>query len=120
MKYTKEERLDIGRRIYDGEISKYTAADEYGISGNSARDYIRLYRDTNQLPPKNQKEPGTKRLPAPKAPETMEDFESMTREELIHELIIARINEARLKKGYMVKGDGPDKEYILLGSRNTK
>ena len=23
MKYTKEQRLDIGRRIYDGEINKY-------------------------------------------------------------------------------------------------
>lgn len=27
MKYTKEQRLDIGRRIYDGEISKYDAAE---------------------------------------------------------------------------------------------
>lgn len=26
MKYTKEQRLDIGRRIYDGEITKYEAA----------------------------------------------------------------------------------------------
>ena len=31
MKYTKEERLDIGRRIYDGEMSRYEAAEEYGI-----------------------------------------------------------------------------------------
>ena len=28
MKYTKEQRLDIGRRIYDGEISKYDAAEQ--------------------------------------------------------------------------------------------
>ena len=32
MKYTKEHRLDIGRRIYDGEISKYDAAEQYDIS----------------------------------------------------------------------------------------
>ena len=32
MKYTKEQRLDIGRRIYDGEISKYDAAEQYDIS----------------------------------------------------------------------------------------
>ena len=31
MKYTKEQRLDIGHRIYDGEISRYEAAEEYGI-----------------------------------------------------------------------------------------
>ena len=31
MKYTKEQRLDIGRRIYDGEITKFEAAEEYGM-----------------------------------------------------------------------------------------
>lgn len=38
MKYTKEQRLDIGRRIYDGEISKYEAAEQYDISYQTARD----------------------------------------------------------------------------------
>lgn len=28
MKYTKEQRLDIGRRIYDGEIDCYQASEE--------------------------------------------------------------------------------------------
>ena len=51
MKYTKEERLDIGRRIYDGEISRYQAAEIYDISEQTARDYMRLYRDAEQLPP---------------------------------------------------------------------
>ena len=52
MKYTKEERMDIGRRIYDGEISRYEAAEEYGINDQTARNYMRLYRDANHLPPK--------------------------------------------------------------------
>lgn len=52
MKYTKEERLDIGRRIYAGELSRYQAAEAFGISDQTARDYMRLYRDTNQLPAK--------------------------------------------------------------------
>ena len=26
MRYTKEQRLDIGRRIYNGELTKYEAA----------------------------------------------------------------------------------------------
>lgn len=37
MKYTKEERLVIGRRIYDGEISRYQDAEEYGIGEQTAR-----------------------------------------------------------------------------------
>ena len=52
MKYTKEQRLNIGKRIYDGELSRYEAAEEYGISDQTARDYMRLYRDVNNLPPK--------------------------------------------------------------------
>ena len=31
MKYTPEERLDIGRQIYDGELSRYEAAEQYGM-----------------------------------------------------------------------------------------
>lgn len=50
MKYTKEQSLDIGRRIYDGEIDCYQAAEEYSINHYTARDYMRLYRDINQLP----------------------------------------------------------------------
>ena len=116
MKYSKEERLEIGRRIYDGEISRYDAAEQYDISDQTARDYMRMYRDANQLPPKQGKRsnvvPVSSKLPA-----DMEDLESMTKEELIRELIKARITEARLKKGYEVKGDGT---VILYDSKNTK
>ncbi len=116
MKYTAEERLDIGRRIYNGEIRRYEAALQYGISDQTARNYMRMYRDANQLPPKG----GKRAINAPSfqtAPAGMEEFESMTKEELIQELVKARITEARLKKGYEVKGDGT---VILYGSKNTK
>ena len=116
MKYTAEERLDIGRRIYDGELTRYEAAAQYGISDQTARYYMRLYRDANQLPPKS----GKRAIKAPSfqtAPVGMEEFESMTKEELIQELVKARITEARLKKGYEVKGDGT---VILYGNKNTK
>ena len=44
MKYTKDQRLDIGRRIYEGELNRFEAAAEYGIGSNTAREYMRLYR----------------------------------------------------------------------------
>ena len=44
----------------------------------------------------------------------------MTREELMEELIKSKINEARAKKGYMVKGDGANKEFIPLDKKNSK
>ena len=116
MKYTKEERLDIGRRIYDGEISRYEAAEEYGINEQTARNYMRMYRDSNRLPPKR----GQRSISAPffkKAPAELDELKAMTKEELIQELIKAKITEARLKKGYEVKGDGT---VILYASKTTK
>ena len=122
MKYTKEQRLDIGRRIYDGEIDKYQAAKEYGISPSSARDYMRLYRDTNHLPDKvgtsrrnNIKAVSFSSVPCNQT--SLQDYQNMTKEELIYELVQARIKEARLKKGYEVKGDG---SIIRYSSKNTK
>ena len=116
MKCTKEERLDIGKRIYDGEISRYEAAELYGISDDSARRYMRMYRDSNHLPPKRMKKSLT--TPSFKTPlPGMDDLESMSREELIQEIVKARITEARLKKGYEVKGDGA---VILYDIKNTR
>ena len=122
MKYTKEQRLDIGRRIYDGELSKYEAAEEYGVSDQTARDYMRLYRDVNQLPAKRapRKDYGLAKAKSKPEPAGLEDLQAMTKEELIDALVMARINEARLKKGYMVEGVGAEKKYIPIGKKNTR
>lgn len=119
MKYTKEQRLDIGRRIYDGEISKYDAAEQYDISCETARDYMRLYRNENHLPPKrgysaSDGTPIRKNLPEQN---NLEAYKTMSKDELIQELVKARIAEARLKKGYEVKGDG---SIIHYSSKNTR
>ena len=37
MRYTKEERLEIGRKVYEGTMSRYEAAEAYGISDDTAR-----------------------------------------------------------------------------------
>ena len=77
VKYTKEERLDIGRRIYDGEISRYQAAEIYDISEQTARDYMRLYRDVEQLPPKRVAKDSIKVPSLQTDPARMEELESM-------------------------------------------
>lgn len=115
MKYTKQQRLDIGRRIYEGELNRYEAAEEYGINYSTAREYMRFYRDVNGLPAKHMKKATP--IPVHKEPSALEDLESMTKEELIQEVVKARIQEARLKKGYEVKGDGA---VILYDNTNIK
>ena len=121
MRYTKEERLEIGRKVYEGIMTRYEAAEAYGISDDTARDYMRMYRDSNSLPPKSSGNGSDSYVykPSEKRPD-LSDYESMTKKELIVELIKAKVAEARLKKDYEVKGDGPVKEYILLDSSNTK
>ncbi len=123
MKYTKAERLEIGRRIYEGELNKFQAAEEYDIGYTTARNYMRSYRYANGLPAKSRGEYVHKQRehakPVIQDP-NLEEYESMTKEELIRELVRSKIREARLKKGYEVKGDGAEKVFIPLGSKNTK
>lgn len=122
MGYTREERLDIGKQIYNNEISKSDAAIKYRISEGTARDYMRLYRNVNGLPPKNriQKDENTVRINIYSSEPDLSEYESMTKEELIKELVKSRISEARLKKGYEVKGDGADRTITIFDNWNMK
>lgn len=122
MKYTLEQRLDIGRRIYEGEITRFQAAQEYDINDNTARNYMRLYRDTNKLPPKNGGRKNSTTIAKSSSSievkqRNLEEYESMTKEELIQTLVQTRFVETRLKKGYEVKGDG---SVIHYSSKNIR
>ncbi len=83
---------------------------------------MRLYRDVNGLPPKNKirKDADTVKI-CPHSPEAdLSEYKSMTKDELIQELVKSRINEARLKKGYEVKGAGVDRTVTIFDSWNMK
>lgn len=121
MKYTKKERMDIARRVYCGELTIAAAAVQYDLNISSIKGYLRLYREENGLPPKVRQ----KRVTAPahiekgKEPE-LKEYEAMSKEQLIDALVMARINEARLKKGYSVKGSGAGKSFFPIDNGNTK
>ena len=123
MKYTLEQRLDIGREIYSRSITVNEAAIKYEINNYTAREYMRFYRDKNNLPPLNQNDPIEISKKQEKKKDQVVDYndlESMTKDELIDEVIKARINTERAKKGYIVKGDGQEKEFISLNNQNLK
>ena len=122
MDCTREERPDIGEQIYNNETSKSDAAIKYKISEGTARDYMRLYRDVNGLPPKNriQKKENAIRISVYSSEPDLSEYESVTKEELIKELVKSRISEARLKKGYEVKGAGADRTVTIFDNRNMK
>lgn len=119
MKYTKDERLDIGRRIYQGEITLAAAATHYEIDYYTARAYLRLYKASiNVSIPREISGHGDDNTLSDEP--NASQYENMTREELLDELIRAKVNEARAKKGYEVKGDGRNKVFRPINSKNSK
>ena len=75
---------------------------------------MRLYRNVNDLLPRNE---NLKNISYSNEYTESKKLEDMTKEELIREIVKAKIAEARLKKGYEVKGDG---SVILYGSKNIR
>ena len=128
MYYIKEERLEIGRQIYDREISQQDAAKKYNVGPRTIYRWKEEYKaenglvgryrckfDTPNIQPVYKKDESVR-----SGPKSLIEYESMTKEELIQELVLSKISEARAKKGYMVKGVGSEKEYIPIDSKNTK
>jgi len=115
----KAERIEIGRQIYEKELTRAEAMVKYGISHNTVDHYLKLYRESKGIPTEfNARKP--KSISVLQEGMDIGKYREMSREELIDELIKAKANELRAKKGYEVKGDGANKEYISLNNRNSK
>lgn len=123
MKYTLDQRLSIGREIYTHELSVNEAAIKYEVNSYTARDYMRFYRTKNGLPPMatNEPDPNSKKQSLKNVNySNYSDLEFLSKEELIDEIIKARVEAERSKKGYEVKGGGAEKEFISLKNQNLK
>ena len=70
-KYTKDERMEIGRQVYEHHINRHQAAVKYDVSVDTIRDYTRLYKAA---------------LEFGKVDQAGKPYEDMTKEELIEEL----------------------------------
>ena len=113
MPHTKAEQFAIGKEIATGKINTKEAADKYGIGMSTAQLYARQYRAQQNIP-------SPRSSPNVLSSSDMEVYQSMSKDELINELIKAKVNEARAKKGYEVKGVGAGKEFISLNNKNSK
>ena len=118
MKYTIEKKLEIGKEIYTGNLKIHEAAIKYDIGTTTARECMRLYRDANNLPSRNETDNPKVFTKTDKL--DYSDLESLSKEQLIDEFIKARVENERAKKGYTVKGDGQEKEFISLKNLNSK
>ena len=131
MKYSKEQRIDIGRQVYTHELSRLEASQKYEVSDSSLDVYVSLYKlvsgiqtQNTRVAIRNKTDKTDRNEPKPRedTSETwdIETYQAMSKEELINELIRAKVNEARAKKGYEVRGDGTNKEFISLSRKNSK
>ena len=112
MKLTKEERLPVGKMLHEGSLSYKDCMEKYGVSRSACSNWAREYRQINGIPPK-----------APmgaRAGMGQSDYGSMTKSQLLVELMRKDIEVARLKKGYAVKGGGRKKEFVSISGSSTK
>ncbi len=112
MKYTRQQRLDIGKDIHDNHLPYEEAMRKYDLARTTVENYYRMYLDEYGL--KSNKTIGYR------SDLTYSELGSLSKEELIDELIKARVEAERAKKGYMVKGGGQEKEFITLKKQNSK
>ena len=113
---SKEDRLAIGKRIHNGELTRKEAALEYGVSQKTIDTWEVSYEESIGV----RKPRFKKKTPNNVLSDERAAYENMSKEELIDALILAKANELRAKKGYEVRGDGANKEFIPLNNKNSK
>lgn len=111
MYYTQKERIEIGCRVFTHEITKEEAAKQYDVTIPCIVNYVKEYMKVNNIKP----------IPeVNESFETFQDYNGMSKEQLIAELMRKDIEVSRAKKGYSVKGGGKTKEFIPISDSNTK
>lgn len=117
MKYSLKERIAIGKAVYTHEISSADAMQRFEISHGTIDKYVNLYRESQGIPPspKSHKKSRTFKI---KSEPDIDACRSISKEELINELIRAKADVLRSKKGYEVKGGmGQTRSSFLYAAR---
>jgi len=112
-RYSVEDKLEIIKRYLDQHESQRNLGQELGISHqNIARWIIQYDRDgVEGLKPKRKGNPYS-------ALHTSKSLSELDRLRL--ENMKLKVELARAKKGYTVKGVGSKKEYVTLSGKNIK
>jgi transposase-like protein len=111
-KYTYEFKLKAVEAYLNEHRSFKSIAAEMSIADKQVRDWVKLYN-------KGLLETGRKRAGNPFA--ALHTSKSLSKEERLElENLKLRIENERLKKGYLVKGGGVNKEYVFISDANTR
>lgn len=112
--YTVEEKLSIVNMYLQNHMSIRQIEKEKGISHSLVSTWIHKYLDNGLQNLENNKKTGN-------AYAALYTSKSLTKEERLElENMKLKIENERLKKGYLVKGVGADKEYVTFLEKNMK
>ena len=98
--WSKEEKLKLVNRVIEDNYSSHQVAAEEKIDGGMLRKWVSKYLQYGISALENKKKPGN---PLSKYANRKELNET---EKLEYEIMKLRIENERLKKDYMMKGDG--------------
>ncbi|MBR2554651.1 MAG: transposase [Aeriscardovia sp.] len=111
-KYTYEFKLKAVETYLNEHRSFRSVAAELYIAETRVRAWVKLYNE-------GLLETGRKRPGNPFS--ALHTSKSLSKEERLElENLKLRIENERLKKGYLVKGGGVNKEYVTISDANTK
>lgn len=112
--WTKEEKLRIVSRYFDEGIGRPTLAKEEGIASGMISTWIHKYLNEGEAGLENKKKSGNK-FAALYTSKSMNELDRLR-------LIVAKqeIEIERLKKGYIVKGVGANKEFVSIKDLSMK
>lgn len=110
MAYSKQERLEIGRKVNEGKLKIKDIAKQLNVSLSCISIWKKSYRESVGLSSSKSK----------RAKVSDSSYKNMNNEQLKKELMRKDIEIERLKKGYVVRGCGGKKEFVSLNKLNIK
>ena len=119
MRSPEEKEAIILEYLNDNHPSYRKTADKYDISSSRFRVWIKKYREQGIEGLKSQTGKHSKKHS--NGLKGLHVKKNKTREEELElENLRLKVENARLKKGYLVKGVGSKKEYVTIKDLNTK
>lgn len=120
MRSPEEKEAIILEYFNDNHPSYRKTADKYGISPSRFRVWIKKYREFGIDGLKSKTGKGNHEGSGNPYSGLQRKKNKTREEELELENLKLKVENARLKKGYLVKGVGSKKEYVTIKDLNTK
>ena len=112
--WSKEQKIEIIKPVMECEITTKQQARKYEVAEESIIRWIKSFKEKGIEGLENKRKPGNPLVKYSRRKELNEI------EKLEYENMKLRIENERLKKGYLVKGDGTVLISTLLSKKNSK